>query len=406
MKHLPKPVHPFPARMAASIPWGELNPEDAGEQLTVLDPMAGSGTSIVVARARGHYAIGIDADPLAVLISKVWSTDVPSDKVVLARAEALLDEADWRQVRQGEAYPIDADDETKEFVRYWFDVDSRRQLAALSRRISRMQDETLRHLFWCALSRLIIVKQSGVSLAMDVAHSRPHRVYDKAPLSPMKGFLPALKRILAAAPFRTGEAEGKPEALVRLGDARDMPVDDRSIDTLITSPPYLNAIDYLRGHKLSLVWMRHSVEELRDIRSSSIGRERASDKAADEEIKDAVRASVADAKKLPNALRNMFTGYLQDMRQVLTETARVLKKTGRAVFVVGDCTTHGFNVRNSAAIEYLAKQVGLTRKNRRVRPLKQNRRYLPPPQSSDCGELLGKRMRREVILTFELAACR
>lgn len=402
--HLPRPVHPFPARMAASIPWSELNPDHAGEQLTVLDPMAGSGTSIVVARARGHHAIGIDADPLAVLISKVWSSDVPADRVVLARAETLLDGAHWRRVCQGEAYPLDADDETKEFVRYWFDVDSRRQLTALSRRISRMQDETLRHLFWCALSRLIIVKQSGVSLAMDVAHSRPHRVYDKAPLSPMKGFIPALKRILSAAPFRTGDTARKPEALVRLGDARDMSVDDRSVDTLITSPPYLNAIDYLRGHRLSLVWMRHSVEELRDIRSSSIGRERASDEAADEEIKDAVTASVADARKLPNALRNMFTGYLQDMRQVLAETARVLKKTGRAIFVVGDCTTHGFNMRNSAAVEYLAEQVGLRRTNRRVRPLKQNRRYLPPPQSSDSGDQLGKRMRREVILTFELGA--
>ena len=28
-----------------------------------------------------------------------------------------------------------------------------------------------------------------------------------------------------------------------------------SVDLTVTSPPYLNAIDYLRGHKMSLVWM-------------------------------------------------------------------------------------------------------------------------------------------------------
>jgi SAM-dependent methyltransferase len=391
--------------MAASIPWGELDPETAGEGLTVLDPMAGSGTSIVVARARGHHAIGIDADPLAVLISKVWSSDVPEGRVVLAKAEALLERMDWRSVAEGEAYPIGADDkETRDFVRYWFDPTCRRQLTALSRRINLIQDQGLRHLFWCALSRLIIVKQSGASRAMDVAHSRPHRVYDEAPLWPIDGFVPALRRILAAAPFRAGVVDRRPDARITLGDARDLPIDDDTVDALITSPPYLNAIDYLRGHRLSLVWMKHSVEELRRIRSASIGRERGTENAADAEIDDAIEASVESHDALPPQLRSIVTGYLQDMRQVLAETARVLKQSGRAIFVVGDCTTHGFNIRNSAAIDYLAAKVGLVRRARRTRPLPQNRRYLPPPQAKRSGDQLHKRMRREVILTFEPAA--
>ena len=45
-------------------------------------------------------------------------------------------------------------------------------------------------------------------------------------------------------------------AKVELGDARKLSaVENASIDAVLTSPPYLNAIDYLRGHRMSLVWL-------------------------------------------------------------------------------------------------------------------------------------------------------
>jgi ribosomal protein L11 methylase PrmA len=60
--------------MASEIVWRKL-PERAG-RLRVLDPMAGSGTTLVAARMRGHEAIGFDRDPLAVLIAGAWASDV------------------------------------------------------------------------------------------------------------------------------------------------------------------------------------------------------------------------------------------------------------------------------------------------------------------------------------------
>src|ERR1700730_15819441 len=65
------PIHPFPARMAPGIALDALG--DRATALRVLDPMAGSGTVLAVARARGHHAIGVDVDPLAVLLARVWA---------------------------------------------------------------------------------------------------------------------------------------------------------------------------------------------------------------------------------------------------------------------------------------------------------------------------------------------
>jgi len=171
-------------------------------RLRVLDPMAGSGTTLVTAKLRGHEAIGFDRDPLAVLIARSWLASVNAEvlqdkgREVLAKAHSRA-----KDISVGNAYPRHSDIETKEFVRYWFDSTNRIQLSALSDTISRLHDPCLRDLMWCAFSRLIITKKIGVSRAMDVSHSRPHRSYDKAPVNAFDRFENAVKYIVNAAPF-------------------------------------------------------------------------------------------------------------------------------------------------------------------------------------------------------------
>lgn len=65
------PVHPFPARMAPEIAFRRLRRLPPGS--VILDPMAGSGTVLRHATELGHKAIGFDLDPLAVLMTQVWT---------------------------------------------------------------------------------------------------------------------------------------------------------------------------------------------------------------------------------------------------------------------------------------------------------------------------------------------
>jgi hypothetical protein len=122
-------VHPFPARMAANIPWEVLSTH--WRRLRVLDPMAGSGTSLIAGRAAGHHTYGVDSDPLAVLIAKVGTADTAVNRIEDC-GRSVLRSAQRMDIAGKHVYPSGADEETQEFVRYWFYLNARKQLAALS----------------------------------------------------------------------------------------------------------------------------------------------------------------------------------------------------------------------------------------------------------------------------------
>ena len=392
-----RPVHPFPARMAPSIFRQRLCVQK--KPMCVLDPMAGSGTAVVAARLHGHKAIGFDTDPLALLIARTWSSDIdPARLRIEARTVLAIATDHFHNVTLKEAYPANADGETRAFVRFWFDGMSRRQLAALSIAVAQVKNPTERNFFWCALSRLIITKQAGASLAMDVSHSRPHKVYRTAPIKPLKKFLYAVEAVLKGSPFSNGQ--DLPQATVQQADARTLPLGDETVDLVITSPPYLNAIDYLRGHKFSLVWMGYSLEQIRNLRSQNVGTERSLKSVLQDEYVRIAMKAMGDTGELSERLRGMLARYIFDMNAVLAEISRVLKPRAEMVLVVGDSTIRGVVIRNSLALTNLGRANGLTLRSSCRRPLQENRRYLPPPGKKDSGKLLRSRMREEVILTF------
>jgi hypothetical protein len=386
-------VHPFPARMAASIPWGILNSRRG--RVRVLDPMVGSGTSLIVARGAGHVAYGFDLDPLAVLISRVGTSDVKVARVA-DHARLALRSARRMQVAGQQAYPYRADEETREFIRYWFDLESRKQLAALARAIRDVKDSSTRKFLWCALSRMVVTKDAGVSLARDVSHSRPHRSFRRSPIKPFDAFEISTDRVIKASLF--SDQQSAPKAQVWRGDARKLPLGSESIDLVITSPPYLNAIDYMRGHKLSLVWMGHRIDELRDIRTVSVGSE-AGVPCLDRQEIECIVTRMGNVQLLPSRFQSMINRYVSDMDAVMREIARVLAPRGQAVMVIGDCTLRGIYIRNSVAIKLLAGAAGLTLFSEGRRRIPDRRRYLPPPRQQS-GKELARRIRTEVVLSF------
>lgn len=360
----------------------------------------GSGTVLAVARARGHKAIGVDIDPLAVLLARAWTTAIDLRAVEDKAAEVLCRaRAQFPLRSMGNAYPSLADEETRRFIRYWFDEYARRQLSCLSDAIHRVRQDDIRDTLWCAFSRLIITKQAGVSLAMDLSHSRPHKTFERAPVKPFRKFLPAVDHVLKNCISSDQQNRG-PATTVRKGDARKLEVESNSIDLILTSPPYLNAIDYMRCSKFSLVWMGYNVGELGDIRTASVGTEVGSADARDNPIVKEIIASLKLHPQLSARHEGVLAHYVADMHQSVKEAGRVLVPGGKAVYVMGENTIRGTYIPNSRIVTAVAEMSGLKADGQKSRALPANRRYLPPPSSENTKAALDARMRQEVILSF------
>jgi len=373
---------------------------ESREPLRVLDPMAGSGTVLAVARAKGHRAFGVDLDPLAVLLAGVWTRTVDAERVI-DKAEDVLSRARTRvqQLAVRQAYPPHADEETRKFIRYWFDDYARRQLAALATAVARTHDSAVRQALWCGFSRLIITKQAGASLALDLSHSRPHKKFERAPIKPFSRFAAAVELVVSNCPQSGSDPVG-PLAVVKQGDARHLPMTNGSIDLVLTSPPYLNAIDYLRCSKFSLVWMGYSVAELRQIRAESVGTEASAKQALDAEWVQGLIRQLRIKPQLSARHHALLSTYAWDMGHAIAEVSRVLRRGGRAVYVVGDSMIRGTFVRNSEIVAAAADYHGLSLVSRQSRNLPANRRYLPPPSHARANAMLSGRMRREVVVQF------
>jgi SAM-dependent methyltransferase len=383
-----KHVHPFPARMAPEVALGKIELLTAPGE-TVLDPMCGSGTVVRLAAEHKRVGIGVDLDPLAVIITRTachpaWA------KNLVERAEAVLDRA-WRLSGKLPDW-IARDQETREFVEYWFAPEQAEDLSRVARVLidAPRRDDPLR----VAFSRMIVTKERGASLARDTSHSRPHKVTETNGYDVFAEFVKSAKKL--ASLIDSEDIEHRPS--IRRDDARTLrSVKPGSVDLIVTSPPYLNAIDYLRGHRMTLVWMGWTVRAVRELRGEAVGVERGLFEVSPE-VRRIAEAAVPRMTDLPERWQGMVLRFTHDMDRLAKSLARVTKRRGHLVVVVADSQLKGVPISNAEICAGAAMLRGFELVERDERVLPAQHRYLPPPTASTGT--LATRMKHETIFTF------
>lgn len=391
MRH--RPVHPFPARMAPEIVIQKCT--NLAEGSIVLDPMCGSGTTLRVAIEHGIAAIGSDIDPLAVLISRVNTTYL-NDARCLVASENVVNKAKRLKLNETHLPWIDDDIETKKFVDFWFAKKQSNELRKLVTIIDQDYTGKMQDFLRVAASRMIVTKEQKASLARDTAHSRPHRVSLKNDFDVYSNFVKSSKTLAGLIP-----KANLPKAQVSIADSRHLSaIQDSSIDAVITSPPYLNAIDYMRGSKLALIWFGFKLSELRQIRSVSVGAEKKPEENNISETSARVASRMSFYNDLGSREQGIFIRYVSDMQRLMQEIRRVVKPGGLATLVVGNSCIKGIFIRNTDAVIKAGEICGMKLISRTERELPENRRYLPI-SSLAIGSSLSRRMRTEAVLTFK-----
>lgn len=394
----PHSIHAFAAKFPPQLPRFFIEALTS-EGDVILDPMVGSGTTLVEAVTMRRRAIGIDRDPLAVLLSRVKTIEYDLN-VAGQRAEAALQRAEALLLRPAnmtvlESFKSRMTPSTTRFLDYWFWPDTQLELAALAISIAQEQDPSLRDLLRVVFSSLIVTKSGGVSRARDLAHSRPHLVETKRP----KPVLPTFAR-RAAKTVRAlaNHSAGRESAVTLHGDARALPIRSSRVNLIVTSPPYANAIDYVRAHKFSLVWFGVPIERLSDLRGQYIGNERLGAKQVVSPLvpQDVTRFVSQVAERDPHKA-GVLRNYFLDMNAAVSEMHRVLIPGGVAVLVIGPSLVRDILVNTHVHIASLMEQRGFNVCSPAERALDRNRRLMPVSNvTSSRG--IEKRIHREYVV--------
>lgn len=389
-------LHPFPAKFPPQLPALFIEKlTDEGD--IVLDPMMGSGTAIVEASRQNRVAWGMDFDKLALLITKVKTT--PLDRVV---AEKLFEEV----IKKTETSLLDPklgkelysrfDTPTLEFINFWFFEETTVKLLALIKAVERVKKKDYRDFFKLVFSSIIITKTGGVTRGTDLAHSRPHLDPGKKEKDPIDCLKKRFRLMISKIPEENGH---RGEIGLAFGDARNSPFPNDEVSLIITSPPYpLNAIDYVRVNKFSLVWFGEKIKDLSRQRREYIGSEIKNETAFEplsEVTTDVIkRIGERDEKRLA-----YYVHYLNDMRAVLKDFKRVLKPGGIAVLVVGSSFIREIDSLTHVFLSEIAEAVGFGDITIAERELDRDRRMMPARNSGKKTQI-EKRMHKEYVLTL------
>lgn len=301
----------------------------------VLDPYCGSGTTLVESALAGRKAIGIDLNPLAVLIASTKTAPVPERKLQLFLAtisdalsgftssdSLLLFRGDdsLRIVVQNDPRLTDA------WFTKWFQPAVLEELIAINHLIETVEDPLLRNVGRVAFSD-ILRKSSN-------AHSGyPNVMFDKkAPerVRPIRPFLKALDRICEMVGALEQTDANWRDVEVRQGNATKLALPDASVDAVVSHPPYIGSIPYAEYGILSLKWLGEDPKELD-------------------------RTLTGGRRQSPDVVDRFREGY----GAMLREVARVLRPSRYAFLMVGNPVVKGETIDLASMSVDLARNVGL-----------------------------------------------
>ncbi len=352
----------------------------------ILDPFAGSGTTLFVASAMGMDADGIELLPIGqqiVAAKRAIDTEfTPEDFERLwqwcllrpwQRSDARVRLPELRITRG--AYP----EETKDAIE--------RYLGACLQENSRVQT-VLRFALLCVLESISFTRKDGQYLRWDYRSGRRQgrKVFDKGEIARFEqAICDKISEILQDASPSHRVGLFLPESYlgrIRLYEGSCLKVlpglADNSYDAIMTSPPYCNRYDYTRTYALELAVLgvdEAGIAGLRQEMLSCTVENRAKDllainqgwtnalTAADEQtLLQAILHYLERQKTLGilnnNGIPRMVRGYFYEMACVIAECARVLKPGSLLLMVNDNVRYAGASISVDLILSDIAEKLG------------------------------------------------
>lgn len=283
----------------------------------VLDPFCGVGTTLLSCKQRGLQSIGCDVSPLAAFVSNVKTRNYDVHEL----------HNSFEQIKKLNSKPIEKIPLNPK-IRQLFYHSALETIWFYKEKIEQIENEAIRNFFLLALidttGRVANVVKVGGSLRKQ---KKPNMPVQKLFLGKIHKMLVDVKKTKTS-PI---------EPIVLEQDARMLRLEPDSIGSVITSPPYLNKIEYTTVYKLELgIFFGAQETRLRSF------------------MGDKIKEPVAEFAELPLVAQ----AYFLDLQKVLQNVFVGLRPGGKAVFnIAGGCFPHG-PVQSDEYLQKIAAKTG------------------------------------------------
>ncbi len=338
-------IHPYPARMIPQIARRLIKRYSKPNDI-VLDPFCGSGSVLAEAKILGRRSIGIDINPLAVLIAKVKTT--PIDPLKLEKCLS------WIKNKLKE--PINPGIPRFFNLEYWFKEKTIKELSVLRYILSQIEDKDVRDFFHVCFSKTVI----DVSLC----RSKEYKLYRMTEeeikrFNPdtFKEFEENAKRAIKGMKEYYEKASDK-SSIVMLGDSRYIPLEDNSVDLIVTSPPYGDSkttVAYGQFSRYPALWIGFDEKLVRSVDKISLGGNR----SKLEFHSDTLNSVIAEIEKRNKKRAKDVESYFADLGKCIAEFSRVLKPNGYACIVIGNRTVSRVKIPTDRIIVEIGREFNL-----------------------------------------------
>lgn len=329
-------LHPYPAKFIPQIP-NALIQEFSTIGETAGDIFCGSGTTLVEGLLLKRNVVGIDANPLACLISAAKTTRLQEgDK------EALI----WLAQRALQlAAEIPADDNPTLFpapkfvsqaarphvkaIEFWFDPFVVEELAEI--------------LSWCrtlpSLTAQSVALTSFSAIVVNVSRQDSDTRYVRREKNLKPG--DALRRFSQVLIENANAVEKFSELLepnvtcqIIKADVLSAPTVPQ-LDLIVCSPPYPNAYSYHLYHMTRMVWLGMDQPEFK-------------------------KREIGSHRKFSNKGKNgaIIETFKSEMKSVFTWLKNVLRSQGHACFIIGNSIIRGRTYDNAEVLKEAATGAG------------------------------------------------
>ncbi|KPN19443.1 DNA methyltransferase [Arthrobacter sp. Edens01] len=321
----------------------------------ITDPFSGTGTTPLAAMELGHYGQSLDVNPFLIWMANAKMSHYSENDISngwkylgIIREEASKLHADM-SLWQPNIFKIDR----------WWSAGSLQALKAIAHVIFEfLPDDRSRNLLLIGFCRALIDASNAAFNHQSMSFKENSKDITSFEIKVFEATLDIYAQE-AGEILKSASQDLPGVGIAYEGDSREMENPLKPADLLVTSPPYVNRMSYIRELRPYMYWLKYldAASDAGDLDWKAIGgtwgsatsklnswRPSETGTPVDASM-DSVRARIAaDGEKNGPLLSNYVGKYFHDMWSHFNATLQHVKHGGSVSYIIGNSTFYGHEV--------------------------------------------------------------